>query len=350
MSCYKPLAAYRSLSRKNENGKSLIVFNPKEAGNVYENLELPCGQCIGCRIDRSRDWALRCVHEASLFENNCFVTLTFSDENLQDYGSLVKADFQNFMKRLRKHYSGIESVKDSNGRVSFPIRFFHCGEYGSQLERPHHHACLFNFDFDDKELWSCRDGVRLYRSENLERLWSKEIDPVNCRHYGLDNCFERNGRWYVKLGFCTIGDVTFESAAYVARYITKKMNGEKALEHYFVDVDEDSGECYFLQPEYITMSRRPGIGKRWFEKFKEDIFPKDFITHDGQKFRSPRYYDKIYDTFCPVDFKNIKRKRLTNGVKYADNNSSRRLRVREKVLDSRLGNLKRGFENGNSNV
>lgn len=319
MPCYKPLSAFVSLSRKNENGKKLITFNESEAGKLYKSIELPCGRCIGCRIDRSRDWALRCVHEADLFEYNCFITLTFDDDNLNSIGSLVKSDFQKFMKRLRKKFKGLEPVRDDKGKVTYPIRYFHCGEYGSQLSRPHHHACLFNFDFYDKELWSVRNGVRLYRSEELESLWP--------------------------FGFCTIGDVTFESAAYVARYITKKMNGAKGIEHYLVDCDVETGEAVFLEPEYITMSRRPGIGKRWFEKNMADV-QKDFVTLNGKKFSLPAYYDKIYDQIDPDDYKRIKRKRLLTIEANADNNTMKRLKVREKVANSRFKRLERSFENG----
>ena len=119
---------------------------------------MPCGQCIGCRLERSRQWAIRCVHEASLWPDNCFVTLTFDDDNIISSGSLVKADFQKFMKRLRK-------------RFGKGVRYFHCGEYGDLLGRPHHHACLFNFSFPDRYLWSSSGGVNLYRSPTLEELW-----------------------------------------------------------------------------------------------------------------------------------------------------------------------------------
>ncbi len=207
MSCFHPLSAYRLLTRKTPNGKSVIAFNSKSVNNLpFEEINLPCNQCIGCRIERSRQWAIRCIHEASLFQNNCFITLTFSDSNLDEQGSLMKSDFQKFVKRLRKKFQGKERVVTPNGKVTFPIRYFHCGEYGAQLSRPHHHACLFNFDFYDKKIWSVRSGVRLYRSADLERLWP--------------------------FGFSTLGDVTFQSAAYIARYITKKINGKLAEEHY----------------------------------------------------------------------------------------------------------------------
>ncbi len=305
MACFHPLKAFRSLTRKTVNGKSVINFNLADAVvSPYEDVELPCNQCIGCRVERSRQWALRCVHEASLFIDNCFVTLTFDNDNLNENGSLVKSDFQKFMKRLRKKYNGISKVVSKSGKISYPIRYFHCGEYGSQLSRPHHHVCLFNFDFPDKRLWSVRESVRLYRSESLEKLWP--------------------------FGFCTIGNVNYQSAAYVARYVTKKVNGKMADTHY-KRVDVSDGEVFKIVPEYITMSRRPGIGKRWFEQFGSDVFPKDFVTHDGKKFRPPKYYDNIYDSVCPDALEKIKLKRKLASDRHVENNVFERLTVRERV-------------------
>lgn len=315
MPCFNPIKAYASYENRTKNGKSVIMFDRKSSG-FSRPVMLPCGQCIGCRIERSKSWALRCIHEASTFESNCFITLTFNEENVGN-GSLIKSDFQKFMKRLRKRFSG-EKVVVTNGKEMRPIRFFHCGEYGSKLERPHHHACLFNFDFVDKVIWSIRDGVRLYRSKSLEELWP--------------------------YGFCTVGDVTWQSAAYVARYITKKITGENAASHY-VKVDNESGEIYHIEPEYITMSRRPGIGKNWFERFKDDAFPKDFITHRGKKFKVPAYYDKLYDSVEPENFHKVKIKRLTSAEKHADNNTMWRLDVRRKCQEAKVKILRRSMEN-----
>ncbi len=203
MACYHPLTAYKLTTKKNENGKSIIFFSSAATdGLPYEKISLPCSNCIGCRIDRSKQWALRCVHEASLFENNCFITLTFNDENLNPYRNLDHRDFQKFIKRLRKKYHGLSPVHSETGKTTYPIRYFHCGEYGSDLMRPHHHACLFNFDFLDKKPWSNSKGTTLYRSESLERLWP--------------------------FGYSAIGSVTYQSAAYVARYITKKLTDPPA--------------------------------------------------------------------------------------------------------------------------
>lgn len=319
MTCFHPLTAYRLTTKKTEKGKSEIVFNPKELADVpYEKIELACSQCIGCRIERSKQWALRCCHEASLFKRNCFVTLTFNDEHINEKGSLVKADFQKFMKRLRKRFEGDETVSSKSGKQTRPIRYFHCGEYGSDLSRPHHHACIFNFDFRDKKLWSIRAGVKLYRSADLEELWP--------------------------FGYCTVGEVTFKSAAYVARYITKKINGDQADAHY-TRVDQETGEVHAVEPEYITMSRRPGIGQRWFQKYTSDVFPKDFITHEGRKFRSPKYYDDIYDKEESKGLEGVKRHRRHVAKENRENSSQERLLVREKVLKSRVKHLERGIEN-----
>lgn len=327
--CLRPLKAYRTVNRT-ENGKAEIVFRqPREAG--YTHIDLPCGQCISCRIDRSKSWALRCMHEAQQYDSNCFITLTFNDENINKTGTLIKSDFQKFMKRLRKKFKGHAGVKKDDGTLHYPIRFFHCGEYGSQLGRPHHHACLFNFDFDDKELWSVRDNVSLYRSCSLEQLWP--------------------------FGFSTIGSVTFESCAYVARYITKKIScsDQKYYEtqeeyyerkHHYSRTDESTGELIPIEPEYITMSRRPGIGKRWFEQYRQDVYPSDFITHKGKKFKPPRYYDKLYDEISPDSMETIKKERKKNALKHKDNNTPRRLSAREKVLKAKTKKLIRSYENG----
>jgi hypothetical protein len=134
MPCYFPITAWRSKDGKNEAGKWPVVFKPT-AGYLDKELKLPCGRCIGCRLERSRQWAVRCVHEASLHEKNCFITLTYSPENLPKDGSLDVSHFQKFMKRFRKRFGP-------------GIRFFHCGEYGESLSRPHYHACIFGFDFE----------------------------------------------------------------------------------------------------------------------------------------------------------------------------------------------------------
>jgi len=254
-------------------------------------LDVPCGQCIGCRLERSRQWAIRCVHEASLYEKNCFITLTYSPENMPKDSSLVKRDFQLFMKKLRKRFGS-------------RIRFFHCGEYGDLGGRPHYHACLFNFDFPDKEK-QLLYGRQVTVSKMLEQIWGK--------------------------GYCVLGDVTFESAAYVARYITKKITGAKALEHYNT-IDYDTGEVLAERlPEYTLMSRRPGIGADWFKQFHKEIYGYDSVVIKGREMKPPKFYDSKYELLNPADLKRVKRKRVEKAEKFVKDDSGERLYQREKI-------------------
>jgi len=245
-------------SQPNANGKRPVSFQ-MPSGFKGESITIPCGRCIGCRLEKSRQWALRCMHEAQMWDDNMFITLTYAPENIPEYGALNLSHFQKFMKRYRKMYSGTT------------IRFFMCGEYGENLEHskngklghPHYHACIFNHCFPDRKLHSTRDDIKLYTSAILGRLWPH--------------------------GFSTIGDVTFESAAYTARYVLKKQLGKSAVEHY-EHTNTSTGELVKIKPEFTTMSRRPGIGKTWYDKYKGDL-KKDFITARGIKMKPPKYYD-----------------------------------------------------------
>lgn len=306
MTCYHPLKGFRARN-PSENGKFKIVFDRK-MGYTDLPMTVPCGQCIGCRLERSRQWAIRCHHEAQLHGDNCFLTLTYNNQHLPADGSLDVRVFQLFMKRLRKKYGA-------------GIRFYHCGEYGEQFGRPHYHACIFGFDFPDKKLWKTTDrGDRLYRSESLEELWP--------------------------FGHSSIGEVNFQSAAYVARYIMKKVNGDRAAEHY-TRVDPETGEVTHLKPEYTTMSRRPGIGHGWYEKYKDDVFPHDYVVMRGKKIKPPKYYDKMYEVAYPEDFAKLKSLRKRKAKKHVDDQTPERLEVRETVQLSKLKQLHRSVDYDN---
>ena len=298
MPCYHPMQGYRSRA----DGKT-IVFNPTH-GWVDRPLTIPCGQCVGCRLERSRQWAVRCVHEASLYEDNCFITLTYNNESLPEDGSLNKKHFQDFMKRLRKKYKNKK------------IRYYHCGEYGDKNFRPHYHAIIFGLEFDDQKLFTVNNGEKLYTSEKLEKLWP--------------------------FGFSTIGTVTFESAAYVARYVMKKVNGKNAKNHY-ERVDSNTGEIYSLVPEYNTMSRRPGIASGWFDKYKDDVYPSDNIHLREKTFRPPKFYDKMYEHLMPNEMEKIKKQRMINMQKHATDNTADRLAVKEQVKNAQLNKLIRSI-------
>ncbi len=315
MPCYHPLKAWRSRA----DGKT-PVFNPS-LGWRDRPITLPCGQCVGCRLERSRQWAVRCVHEASLHEDNCFITLTYNNEKLPKDGSLNKKHFQDFMKRLRKKYKNKK------------IRYYHCGEYGEQCKncgqnkrscekttkcwkpaigRPHYHAIIFGLDFADKQLFNVINGEKLYTSESLEKVWTD--------------------------GFSTVGSVTFESAAYVARYVMKKVNGKIAKNHY-ERVDVDTGEIYDNIPEYNTMSRRPGIAALWFEKYKDDVYPSDNIHLRGKTLKPPKFYDRIYEHSNPDEMEKIKLGRMKEMFKHQKDNTPERLEVKERVKKASIKKL-----------
>lgn len=247
---------------------------------------------------------MRCMHEAQLHENNCFITLTYSDEHLPNDRSVNVVDFQLFMKRLRK-------------RFGKGIRFYHCGEYGEKFRRPHYHACLFNFDFSDKELFKIDNNNKLYISKSLQKLWP--------------------------FGHSLIGDVTFESAAYVARYIMKKQTGDNASKHY-EHIDPETGEVFQLRPEYTTQSRKPGLAMGWYEKFKRDVYNNDFVIVRGRKMRPPKFYDRKFEIDDPDEFRKIKRARKSSAGEHAENNTPQRLKVREQVQRERLSRLPRKLE------
>lgn len=309
MPCFHPIPAFRSSRCTHpDSGKPVLFFKESDvkAWPGYECLSVPCGQCIGCRLERSRQWAIRCVHEASLYDHNCFITLTFDSDNLNESGSLDKRDFVLFMKRLRFRFSEWKK-----------IRYFHCGEYGEQFGRPHHHACLFNFDFPDKVFKrNAVDGSRVYTSKILSELWP--------------------------YGFHEIGSVTFESAAYVARYILKKINGDQAQEHY-LKCDEQ-GNFVEIEPEYVTMSRRPGVGRGWYEKFSSDVFPHDYVVlRNGVKCKPPKYYSRQFELTNPDEFSRLRLTKMEE-AKANPHNSPERLLVREDVQLQTLKTLKRGYE------
>ncbi|AXH75543.1 MAG: replication initiator protein [Microviridae sp.] len=284
MSCVKPLKAY-----KGPGGQ--VVFSPRD-GWLDRPVSLPCGQCIGCRIDRSKSWALRACHEAQRSGANSFLTLTYSPNNLPVDLSLDVSHWQSFAKRLRKERG--------------PFRFFHCGEYGEENFRPHYHAMIFGLDFsEDRVLHKVSKGNNIYVSPSLERTWG--------------------------LGFVTVGELTYESAAYVARYCLKKVTGDQASVRY-ARVDDVTGELWYVKPEYATMSRRPGIGKLWLEKFEGDVFPSDGVVFAGRRFKVPRYYDKVFAERDPVGFEAVKERRRRSVEDNRENLSPDRLYAREQIL------------------
>jgi hypothetical protein len=250
------------------------------------------------------------MHEAQLHENNCFITLTYNNENLPQTGSLVKSDFQKFLKRFRK---SIAPAK---------LRYYMAGEYGSTFGRPHFHACIFGYDFHDKKLFKrTSSGSLIYTSDHLAALWPH--------------------------GYTSIGDVTFESAAYVARYIMQKYNGQIeenkhiTKDEHYTYCDLETGELIKLLPEYNNMSLKPGIGSEWYKKYRSDVYPHDYVVVNGKKVKPPKYYDKQYKNDYPYEYEELLHKRETSAKLNHEDNTYARLSVKEKVTKAKLQLLKR---------
>lgn len=301
MGCNRLLTAYRTLERT-AKGKAVLSFRRKDAAvGLLSTVKLPCGQCIGCRLERSRQWAVRCMHEASLHADNCFITLTYADEYLPRGGGLDRRAFPLFMKRLRK---------------TLPpktVRYFHAGEYGSKFGRPHYHACLFGYDFLDKVAIGKRGEFLVWASAELCELWP--------------------------FGRSEIGSVTFESAAYVARYICDKVTGPLAEDHYS-RFFPDTGEVVKVAAEYTTMSRRPGLGKPWLDRFMSEVFPADSVIVRGREVRPPRYYGSAFEVVNPAGYEAVCSERRRK--RRREEESPERGDVREVCAKARLSSIPRG--------
>lgn len=321
MPCYSPLRGYQARTggftfRKSESHGNKMVVS--------------CGGCLGCRLDRSRMWASRIVHEASMHDENCFITLTYDREKLPqgwwdkdqwrpgasdraffnpvkqrwDVGaSLCPPDFQKFVKKLRKKLKGRR------------IKYFHCGEYGKYGpgHHPHYHACIFGYDFHDREFVSEREGITTYTSKELEDIWDH--------------------------GFVTVGECNYETASYTARYILKKITGVRADDHYMW-VDND-GVVSWFKPEYITMSN--GVGKAWYEKFKSDVFPSDEVPVPGKGVfkKAPRYYEDLLEKDDPECLEDIKMRREKHRRENASEYTTDRLYAKYRVKKDQVDQLKR---------
>lgn len=252
--------------------------------------EIPCGRCLSCRLDYSRTWANRCMMEAAMHKENCFVTLTYNEDcvpiiesvdhrKLGEVGfvpTLRKRDLQLFLKRLRKFFE--EDRK---------IRFYACGEYGSK-GRPHYHLILFGCSFDDQSLFKVENGFSYYTSEMLSKLWP--------------------------FGHHIITDVTWDTCAYTARYVMKKLNAFEK-DKYLKKCSSSGVEPQEL--EFVAMSRRPGIAKPFYDKYQEDIYRFDSVLlPGGSEVKPPRYFDNLFDIDHGSSLQEIKDRRIESAINY----------------------------------
>lgn len=279
-------------------------LSPYRKRAILDYVTIPCGQCVGCRLEYSRQWANRCLLELEYHDSAYFVTLTYDDLHVPRsyYGdpesgealpslTLCKRDFQLFMKRLRKAFP------DDN------IRFFACGEYGSETFRPHYHAIIFGLHLDDLEVYKkSPDGFVYYNSPSLQRCWSV-----------IETKLSNDGTSYkeaVPLGYAVVANVSWETCAYTARYVMKKLKGPEA-EFY---------DRFNIEPPWTLMSRKPGIARQWYDEHP-DCYEFDSINvatpSGGKKFRPPKYFDKLFDVDNPVKSAEVKalRRKLAEEMK-----------------------------------
>lgn len=320
MPCYHPLEAI-VLPGRTANGKRIIkILSGEHASEVYpswQRLQIPCGQCIGCRLEYSRQWANRCMLELPYHKESWFLTLTYDDDHvpktayaINDDGEAAPAltlnprDLELFWKRLRKAHPDDR------------IRYFACGEYGGQTYRPHYHAIVFGLNLHDLELYKkSPQGYDYFNSKSLQEIWGK--------------------------GYVVVGAVTWDTCAYTARYIMKKLKGQDAT--LYSDLN--------LVPEFVRMSRKPGIAHQYYVDHP-DLFDHQYINIStdvgGLKFRPPRYYDRLFDIDHPGELEQAKavRRRLAAAselLKDSRTNLDRydRLRVEEAALGARIKSLER---------
>lgn len=341
--CTSPLKGF--INGTTENGKKNLIVTPYSVDHIEfldnkkiyvdspaitskfaltEFVELPCGQCIECRLNRSRRWADRCMLELGYHESSYFLTLTYDNDHIPknpvfdeetgeiyaENATLVKRDLQLFMKNLRRQY-------EYRGYTN-KLRYFACGEYGSKTKRPHFHLIVFGLKLDDLVLYKRNfNGDNLYNSAFISKIWDK--------------------------GFCVVGDVTWQSCAYVARYIMKKHIGK----------DNDFYERYNIEPEFTLMSRKPGIARQYYDEHKDELFYQDFVsipTKDGGKqIYPPPYFEKLFEDDFPeneVVERKEKRKQakidsINLQLEKTDKNYVDYLKTKEYNLDSKIKTLVR---------
>lgn len=357
MPCYHPLEA-----RQHPAGGPLS-FPPAGAPATsylgWKKLQLPCGQCSGCRLERSREWAARCMHHAKMHQHNSYITLTYNTEHLPRDLSLNYQHWQGFMRRLRKaafrarmdsplllhrgreltqremdaertvaadinqnrpHSLLWRAVRAINSATEPNISFYMAGEY-MQKGQPHYHALLFGVDFADRQyLKTTPAGHKLYTSETLTRFWP--------------------------YGYSSVGNLTFESAAYVARYVMKKRTGDgtpgwnNEKNNYNI-IDLDTGEIHSKKKEFNNMSRRNAIGKTWLIKYATDVYTTGKMVVRGHETYPPRYYDKLYAKIDERALEQFKLARAEEAKQHAEHHTPERLAVQEVVENAKTRSLKR---------
>lgn len=298
MTCTSPLRGWRPTA----GGR--LVFQKDCRLDLGAEVEVPCGQCMGCRVDRTAERAIQVMHESKMWRHNGFVTLTLDDVHLPEDQSVDRRTVQLWLKRLRKAHTGQT------------IRYEGCAEYGENgTQRPHYHAVLFNWWPRDAYYWRKNEhGDPLYRSASLEAQWGQ--------------------------GRCEFGEVTTQSARYVTGYIRKKLTGGAAQAAYRrIDA---AGHVWHVEAPFGFRSTHPGIGAEWFKKFRADVFPWDAVTlKGGFQMKVPRYYNRLLEKADPQLLEELKWQREQAMREMAADRTPERLAVRAEVLEARLRTQRR---------
>lgn len=307
MPCYHPITGWQTPA----GGKLTFGDNPPRG--AYP-ITVPCNGCIGCRLEKARQRTMRCMHEASLHQNNSYITLTYADEHLPENKSLDKTAIPKFIKKLRRHIDRKNDREQRTEAEKTKVRTFYCGEYGDRDQRPHYHALLFGWDWTDKVKWGkSKSGYPQMRSAALEKLWGK--------------------------GHCTVGPVTWETAAYVARYVMKKLTG--AQKSPYMGFNHDTGEVTDARTaEFAAGSLRPGLGKPWLDRYHDEVYPADEILVNGQLVKPPQYYDRKWAELHPAAFETLIRA-ARDHARRPDDETPERLRARELVAHARVNLMRK---------
>lgn len=299
MACFKPLEGYPT-----SDGRLVFSRPPGHSGRVQP---IPCRQCIGCRLDYATQWGVRMMDEAACHEWNWFLTLTYSDENLPPHGSLRPRDMQLFWKRVRK-----AGLSGRHGEV---------GEYGETTGRPHYHAAAFGLELDDLVLFQKNErGEPLWTSRRLEELWPH--------------------------GHSLVGMLTMDSARYIAGYMVRDTRAKDEGRYDVLDLS--TGDLVPRVPPYFRMSRRPGIGAPFLDRFFGDVFPRDQRRVGNQLMAVPSYYHKRLEVLNPEMAESVKAKREDACFSDSAKRERRpeRLRVREVVKKAQIRSGRRGSSGG----
>lgn len=297
MPCYKPYLGFQSPSGK-------VYFKPDKL-QQWPMIPIPCGKCLGCRLEYSRQWAIRCMKEASLHQDNCFITITYDDKFLPKKG-LCKKDIQDFLKNLRRQIGYHNLACSETG-----LRYFLCGEYGSKTCRAHYHAILFGFHPRDLVEVGYNNGYTVYISPFLTNVWGK--------------------------GNVIVGEsVSFESCAYIARYIMKQYEkkGDSSYDEFYKIFNKD----------FILCSRRPAVGYQFFENNQREIERLDkVLIRPGVVALPPRYFSRKLKEINPEKYEEIKQRRIDNAPDETLERCMKRLHAAAVAKEKQIQSLKRGL-------